>query len=266
MGAEGNDPAAEARGGAGGEDRVVGDAVEVDYDHTRRFFENRAARAGEVSDAQVTTFQDKEPGLAERREGAERAKVLPLLDLHLGCRVLDLGCGSGRWAWPLVGEIGAYLGVDFSAGLIQLAQAEATRRGLEDVCRFETMSLVDLEPAALPLAPPFDRVLVVGVLMYVNDDDVDRILGQLDGLVGPTGRLYLTEPIGRTDRLTLVDHQSDELADTYSAIYRTRADYEERFARLLPDLTCIDAGPLYPPELENRAETQQFSWVFTRDR
>lgn len=41
---------------------------------------------------------------------------------HEGCRVLDLGCGTGRFANLIGDKAGAYLGIDASAEMIEAAQ------------------------------------------------------------------------------------------------------------------------------------------------
>jgi SAM-dependent methyltransferase len=250
-------------------DRIVGEPVDIDYDSTRRFFRGRADRAGDA--VAQTTFQDHHPDLAQRRDRHESETILPRLGLGAHTRVLDIGCGSGRWAWKLAdGTHGTdrtvrYHGIDFCDELVVQARAVAHHRELPGYT-FQTLAAPDADGSTLAAPPPFDLALVVGVLMYLNDDDCRRVLTTLPRLVAATARLYLSEPIGLTDRLTLLDHHSTELEADYSAIYRTADDYESMFAdHLTPaGFSVLHRGPLYAPEMRNRVETRQEYWILQR--
>lgn len=241
------------------EGRVRGGITDIDYDHTHGFFRARATRT-RATVAQ-TTFQDHDPGLGIRRDEHEEALVLPLLDLAPGRRVLDIGCGSGRWATKLAPHEVRYHGIDFTDEFIVQARADAARGHT-----FQTLAAPDAAPDALTVAPPFDIVLVVGVLMYLNEDDAEAVVARLPELVADEAVVYLSEPIGLAERLTLVDVWSDELETEYSAVYRERADYEALIGRYLEPagFAVAHTGPLYPAELRNRAETRQDFWILRR--
>lgn len=78
-----------------------------------------------------------------------------------GARVVELGCGTGRHAAPLLaaGAI-AYLGVDGSAGMLARAQA----RVADPRAAWLTADLAALPPCP---GPRFDRALIVLVLEHV---------------------------------------------------------------------------------------------------
>lgn len=78
-----------------------------------------------------------------------------------GARVVELGCGTGRHAAPLLAAgATAYLGVDGSAGM--LAQAHA--RVADPRATWLTADLAALPPCP---GPRFDRALIVLVLEHV---------------------------------------------------------------------------------------------------
>src|SRR5260370_31254110 len=112
---------------AGSRSRIVGQAEEIDYGQTRQFFQDRAARAPAVGLLSVTMYQDGNPRLAEARDAWEKERGIPLLRLQPATRVLDIGCGCGRWAVSLLGKVASYLGVDFSEHLLSLAETELRR-------------------------------------------------------------------------------------------------------------------------------------------
>lgn len=68
-----------------------------------------------------------------KRDRFEKERILPLLSLRPGIRVLDIGCGVARWAealLPFVSENGVYVGVDFSEEILSLAKEFLSRKEL----------------------------------------------------------------------------------------------------------------------------------------
>lgn len=251
---------------ASGPSRIAARIEEIDYGSTLRFFQERALKAAEVGTLSVTMYQDRQPELAAARDLYEKEKVTPLLGLDPTMRVLDIGSGSGRWGLYLFDKVGAYLGVDFSDRLVALAEAEIRARGAGPSYRFQTLAAFDIAPARLALPPPFDLFIVAGLMTYLNDADCGRMLAHVTGLASETARVYVREPMGVADRLTLKEHYSDELQSEYNAIYRTRAEYD----RLL-EATLFEHGftvrvdeELYDEALSNRAETRQRILVMER--
>jgi 2-polyprenyl-3-methyl-5-hydroxy-6-metoxy-1,4-benzoquinol methylase len=79
--------------------------------------------------------------------------------------VLDVGCGSGRYAFAMA-ESGAerVVGVDVSANMIELARNEATRQGLSDRCEFVRSAFMDM-----PSDGKYHVVVATGYFDYVED-------------------------------------------------------------------------------------------------
>jgi cyclopropane fatty-acyl-phospholipid synthase-like methyltransferase len=248
------------------EGRIQDRVVPLDYQSTHRFFDNRAEREPDPYSVRTTTFQDHEPRLAEGRDRVEQATILPLLRVTPGTGVLEIGCGSGRWAWKVLPTAGRYHGVDFSDKLVQLGRERARREELEQRCTFQTHDAAAVSRSSLVAPPPFEVVILCGILMYLNDGDSARLIRELPHLCSADARIYVSEAIALEGRMTLVDFYSAELRDSYSAVYRNRAAYEEVLSgSLFPaSFDLIHAGPLYPPELRNRADTMQYAWVFER--
>lgn len=84
-------------------------------------------------------------GLLQRWvDGLFRAVVLRRFELTLawcgdvtGARVLDVGCGSGRYAVELARRGAEVVGLDLAPAMVDMARHAARQAGVEDRCRFE---------------------------------------------------------------------------------------------------------------------------------
>jgi len=129
---------------------------------------------------------------ATRAELLERARRSPAeffapLDLHSGCRVLDVGCGTGdilRLLAPLVAP-GNAVGIDLSATMI--AEAERRTRGSVSNISFQVGNALDL-----PLdTGSIDRVLATQVLLHIPDPWT--ALGEMCRVLAPNGLVSIGE-------------------------------------------------------------------------
>lgn len=230
-----------------GATRVVGDMRALDYETTSAFFNGRGQRAG---DNPLTATMYQSPDLAARRDSEEKARVLPLIGFASRDRVLDLGCGTGRWADAVAGKVEAYLGIDFSEPLLEVARSRVPK------AVFQQMNVADMNTARLALPPPFTVIICSGILIYINDADIQALFRTLAEIAAPACRVYLREPMAKEQRLTLDRHWSDELQDNYSAIYRTRGEYLD-LLRNLTGFSLVAEDEPFSSELQNRADTSQ---------
>ena len=92
--------------------------------------------------------------------------------------------------------------------------------------------------------------------------------GQLDiaRVLAPKGVIYIREPLGVTQRLTLKEHFSNDLATTYSSVYRSLAEFRQLLKAVsdAQQLTLQTSDALYPSDLDNRSETRQFYFLLTK--
>jgi len=236
------------------------DQPRIDPQKVVAFFEERARRIPDLGPLRSVIYQDKHPELAERRDHAEKKKLLPILALTSGERVLDVGCGTGRWAEAVRCQVGAYHGIDISPGLIQHA---IERFEGADHLRFSVGSVTGLSLDALGTDEAFDAIICSGILIYLNDEEIQAAAVGFVAVSRPGTRILIREPIGIGHRLTLHDHYSSELEQMYHAVYRTEG---ELLGLLSPVLSGVGfhvkgSGDVFDdPTLNNRVETRQ-RWI-----
>jgi cyclopropane fatty-acyl-phospholipid synthase-like methyltransferase len=233
----------------------------LDREQVRAFFEQRALKATELGPTQAVIYQDKHPELAAARDRAEKALLLPLMQLTPQARVLDVGCGTGRWA-DLVGPAsGHYHGIDLSPGLLAVA-----RQRLPGV-RFTECPVDGLSLGAIGETRPFSHILSLGVFIYLNDAEWHSALRALLEVAAPACRIVLREPLATGARLTLSGHYSDEMEQTYHATYRNEADFLRTLAAEWEPagLRLAASGDVYAEAaLNNRSDTHQRWFVWER--
>jgi SAM-dependent methyltransferase len=242
--------------------RVSGTPVAIDADAVRAFFEQRAARAASAHPLTSVLYQDQDPGLAAARDTHEKAVALPLLALDPSLHVLDLGCGIGRWADAVAPLVAGYVGIDYSAGLVEAARARVDLPGTT----FVQLPVQDADPGLLGRPQGFDRLLLAGVLLYLNDDVLLPALSAAASCAAPACRVWLREPVATQQRLTLAGHFSQDLGCDYSAVYRTQDELLDAVGATFgaAGFSVLDVLELYPPALNNRTETVQRAVLLER--
>lgn len=236
----------------------------IDRDAVFRFFEDRARKADSIGPIRAVIYQDKNIDLAERRNLAEKQLLLPYLNIGKTDRVLDVGCGTGRWAEALVPHCAAYHGIDLSPGLIRVSKE---RLGHYSNAVFTVCALDDLSFEKIGTCEPFSRMISFGVLIYQNDDTVLLALKRMASVASTHCRMVFREPVSLDLRLTLQSHYSDEMEQYYNAIYRTEPELMDMFDGVLggDGFRLIANGDVYrDPALNNRTQTRQRYFVFER--
>lgn len=232
------------------------DKPHIDRKAVAEFFKRRAEKIPAVGPLHAVIYQDKHRNLAERRDAAEKAKLLPMLRLDGTQRVLDVGCGTGRWTDDLARACAWYHGIDACEGLVAFAREHHA----EANCTFTVGSVDAFSLASLGEANAFDCVLCAGVLIYLNDGETRSALRCIGNAMTLGSRLLIREPMGLEQRLTISEHYSDELEQDYSAIYRTQQELETMLRECLPEpeFSLRDGGDVYDdPDLNNRSDTRQ---------
>lgn len=154
------------------------------------YWEERARRFAAEGDGLAAVCSYGMPEFYNRLiHFSQRLALAPWLRFAPGARVLDVGCGVGRWSRLLASRGALVTGVDLSPTMIEQARQRAAQAGLSRVCRF----LVQ-DSARLEVPGKFDLVLGVTVLQHILDPDALRAaLSRMSGHLAPQGRMVLLE-------------------------------------------------------------------------
>lgn len=205
--------------------RLYGDKEDINSEKVRDFFNKRANKEFE-SELSIVLFQDKEN--SEQRHEEEKKVLFDNIDVS-GKKVIEIGCGIGRWAEALHDKCDSFLGLDFSEDLIEIANNTIDF----DNCKFQVMSATDIKVDELLIEPPFDVIIFSGFLMYINDEDIEIIMDEVNKIGSEGMKVFDMEPVSCMEtRLTLKDFYSEGLESDYNAIYRTEDEYIEVFKKL----------------------------------
>ena len=203
-------------------ERVYGEPIKLDGKQIKDFFNRRAIGFQENRRSSNTTvlLGDANENYAEKWDKFEKEYILPFLSLKRTDAVLDIGCGIGRWAKTLLPLCGSYIGLDLSDEMILTAQSifADTPSAL-----FINASFQELFSVPQIVGKQFHTIIITGVCMYLNDNELCKCFEQLSRILAPHGGiLYLEESIGIQERLSLNAQWSSTLDDYYSAVYRTK--------------------------------------------
>ena len=108
-------------------------------------------------------------------------------------RGLDAGCGAGRYTTLLADHCETVLGVDVSAGMLEVARERRARPGI-------TYQRRDLREVTAERDGRFDVVLAVAVVHHLPDPEA--AVRHLAGLLAPGGRLLIVDMARPYDRWT----------------------------------------------------------------
>jgi 2-polyprenyl-3-methyl-5-hydroxy-6-metoxy-1,4-benzoquinol methylase len=164
---------------------------------------------------------------------SQRLALAPWLRGRRGMRVLDVGCGVGRWSRLMASRGAIVTGVDLSPTMIAEAKRRARERHVLHRCWFEVQ-----DTAVLDAGKGFDLVLGVTVLQHILDPRALRsAVRRMADHLRPGGRMVLLE--AAPARIT-------ECCNTTVFEARARDEYLRLFAECglrCRALTGVDPAP-----------------------
>jgi SAM-dependent methyltransferase len=179
-------------------------------------------------------------------EGADMSTLHRLLLRYLPerCRVLEIGCGSGRDAAFLLSHGYDVTATDASQSMLALA----AQRHPELASRLHLLSFplslggeragvrVDDTPATTALRSPYNAILSVAMVMHLTDDELRECAAQWRALVEDEGVLVISASTGRPGLV--------QLREDTGRLYCERTPEELLVVFKQAGFTCIATHPL----------------------
>ena len=234
--------------------RVYGDKIAINTKQVEEFYNKRAAMANEKG-WEAISLGSEDPTIATRVYNYDHDVLFPKLNVDSNTRVLEIGCGMGRWASIILPHCGYYCGADFSEEMIHVANSIC--HDYEKRCDFYHLSAVEsVEKGPEYFGGLFGSILFSGVCIYINDSEMKQIFDNLADLCAGNCTICVRETVAFTERLTLNVFMSEALNSTYNAIYRTQEQYNKFFEPLLKAGFKIVEQEFLPESVgRKRAET-----------
>jgi 2-polyprenyl-3-methyl-5-hydroxy-6-metoxy-1,4-benzoquinol methylase len=238
--------------------RVKGTIIAIDNSSVNDFFKDRASKYNQNNPLKAVLYQDNNPQIAIDRDLKEKKKLLPLLNLIKSTKVLDIGCGIGRWAKTMAPLVHKYHGTDLMPQFIDIAKEEC--KEFSNVT-FQSISAQEITDTSID--GKFNLIFISGLLIYLNDNEIRNLFNVLNSYMENHCQILIREPIGIEERLTLNKVWSEELQCEYSAVYRTVQEYKELFLNF-QNTKCIISSRLYEQNLNNREETAHYYFILEK--
>ena len=187
----------------------------LDYKKVNKFWDKSAVNSAYDDDIQ-TGMMVKNKLSAQYRKYREEEHFSKIIKFEKGMNVLEIGCGTGRWAFYMAPKVKQIVAVDSSENMINIARNKQKKRDNHNIkfycgsaCEFDTNTR-------------FDVVYFSGVLEYIMDNDVNSILNKVPGWLKNGGVCASRDTISRGERVV-------EAGD-YPVIFRTREEHIKMFA------------------------------------
>jgi 2-polyprenyl-3-methyl-5-hydroxy-6-metoxy-1,4-benzoquinol methylase len=155
-----------------------------------RYWEERARRFATEGEGLAAVCSYGMPAFYNRViHWSQRLALAPWLRVGSSTRVLDVGCGVGRWSQLLAARGADVTGVDISPTMIEQAQRRTDAARLTGRCRYLLQDIAELDTGER-----YDVVLGVTVLQHILDPLALRsALQRLSAHLAPSGRMILLE-------------------------------------------------------------------------
>lgn len=196
----------------------------VSAKEVHQFWENRA-KSMAMDDKVNLSNLEPDVELAQEKQQQERAVLNTYLNPEASETMLDLGAGHGAWAVYYSKAVKKIDCVEFSNSMAAIAREYVASEKVDNVDIFcqAAQTYVSQEK--------YDVILISGLLIYLDEENFQQLLGNLVVLLKDGGRIILRDGTARSIPYTITSQFSEGLQANYSAHYRTVDEYIEAFAK-----------------------------------
>ncbi len=195
----------------------------LDKEKIRKFWDAQAQKSN-ITHESISNLEEN-PCLAELKAQAEISKIMPLANnvLSANSSLLDLGGGSGQWAMRFSRLVKSVTLVEFSQGMLDLAKKLSLDENIDNI-HFVHSEAQDFFSDDL-----FDVIWISGLLIYLEDDELEKLLTNSYNMLQTNGVILLRDGTGIGNSHRIENIYSESLKQNYSAFYRTASDYIQLF-------------------------------------
>lgn len=180
--------------------------------------------ADDEARGRIPGLLEADPRLSQYRDRAEQRVFFARTGELLGpdARLLEVGCGGGRWTVALARRVREVVATDIAPRMVERARERVEAEGLDNV----TLAAGSLE--ALDYDGPFDVVYLGSCLHYVGDAALAEGMGRIAAAASDDCVLISRDTVSLIGRTF---HRSELYGGDDPAIYRPIEAYEEVMAR-----------------------------------
>lgn len=209
--------------------RILGKKTNLYYSNVQNFWNERGNQTKKHLYNYVM-FLDDNPEVAIERDRMEKQRMNELLLIDSNTRVLDVGCGVGRWGEYFCEKGAYYVGIDGNSKMIEYAESNLKQYTNKKLIVSNLQNMENILEEKQEFSN-FDIIFVSGVFMYLNDDDCFKVMQTMANKASKNATICIIESMSNTERLTLDNFYSGDLKQDYSAIYRTISEYKDLMSK-----------------------------------
>lgn len=194
---------------------------------------------------------------AEKRWRIERSAVLSMLEpiFKKHHRILEPGCGTGRWSRELCRFVGEVHAFDACEEFVHFGKETQAEKPLQENIYYTTGDIHSMD-----CEMPYDGLFCAGLLNYLSDAELALFFKKAAKCIASGGWLFLKESIALQKRLELHGFYSEALDADYYSIYRTEAEFFE----MMGDAFALKQAEVVIPPADGKPETCQKAFLFYR--
>lgn len=210
----------------------------INLDNVSDFWRHRSTKAPAGDPLSLVWF-DTDPGMQAERVAQETRLVLDKMQLEPSFKVLDLGGGYGRWSLRFAPHVDKVVCVEFQDAFLERGKEYAKAAGIANI------DFIKDDVKNFSTEEKFDRIFLAGILQYLNDEDLEKVLQTIQSNLSENGAVFLIEPSSvLTERFVIDNKYSEALGANYSALYRTPDEFAKAFRGI--GLKCAAHQNMFP--------------------
>lgn len=174
-------------------------------------------------DLSQTSLMNLETNALESKKKfeVEKNRVSEVVNFSESALLVDLGGGIGLWSQYFSPKVGSVIMVENQKEFCNIARAQI----IEDNITIVESDVIDF---SMP-ENSCDYIFISGVTIYLDDSAFVKLLENVSKYLKPDGLFIHRDAYGTSGRFILNEKYSEKLESDYSAVYRTRKEYDEIF-------------------------------------